>query len=160
MLSRRSECRKQLDEWPKGNSFFASASNLPINLTKEEIHLSHIVTIKTEVRDSAAVRAACQRRQLPLPVDGTHELFSGQATGLAVELPDWRYPVVCELTSGQLLYDNYEGRWGDQQHLDSFLQAYAVERARIEARKQGHTVTEQQLADGSVKLTINVGGAA
>ena len=122
--------------------------------------MSHIVKIKTEVRDATAVRAACQRRQLPVPVDGTHNLFSDQATGLAVQLPDWRYPVVCELTSGQLLYDNYNGRWGDQQQLDAFLQAYAVERARIEARKQRHTVTEQQLTDGSVKLTINVGGAA
>ena len=122
--------------------------------------MSHIVKIKTEVRDSAAVRAACQRRRLPVPVDGIHKLFSGEATGLAVQLPDWRYPVVCELTSGQVLYDNYEGRWGDQQHLHGLLQSYAVEKARIEARKQGHTVTERQLADGSVKLTINVGGAA
>lgn len=122
--------------------------------------MSHIVKIKTEIRDAAAVRAACQRRRLPQPVDGTHKLFSGEATGLAVQLPDWRYPVVCELSSGQLFYDNFEGRWGDQQHLDGFLQSYAVERARIEARKQGHTVTKQQLADGSVKLTINVGGAA
>lgn len=122
--------------------------------------MSHIVRIQTEVRDSAAVRAACQRRRLPVPVDGTHKLFSGQATGLAVQLPNWRYPVVCELTSGQVIFDNYEGRWGDQQHLDAFMQSYAVEKARIEARKQGHTVTEQQLADGSVKLTINVGGAA
>jgi hypothetical protein len=30
----------------------------------------------------------------------------------------------------------------------------------IEARRQGHTVTEQSLADGSIKLTINIGGAA
>ena len=73
--------------------------------------MSHIVQIKTQVKDAAAVRAACQRRQLPVPVDGTHELFSGQATGLAVQLPDWRYPVVCELTSGQVLYDNFGGRW-------------------------------------------------
>jgi hypothetical protein len=63
--------------------------------------MSHIVKIQTEVRDAAAVRAACQRRQLPVPVDGTHKLFSGKATGLAVQLPDWRYPVVCELTSGK-----------------------------------------------------------
>jgi hypothetical protein len=47
----------------------------------------------------------------------------------------------------------------DQRHLDAFLQSYAVEKARIEARKKGHTVTEQQLANGSLKLTINVGGA-
>ena len=28
----------------------------------------------------------------------------------------------------------------------------------IEARKKGHSVTEQQLSDGSVKVTINIGG--
>ena len=44
--------------------------------------------------------------------------------------------------------------------LDRFLQMYAVEKAKLEARRQGHSVTEQSLADGSVKLTINVGGAA
>jgi hypothetical protein len=42
-----------------------------------------------------------------------------------------------------------EGRWGEQVHLDQFLQAYAVERAKAEARSQGYFVTEQSLADGS-----------
>jgi hypothetical protein len=37
---------------------------------------------------------------------------------------------------------------------------YAVERAKIEARKKGHTVTEQTLPSGEIKLTIRVGGAA
>lgn len=36
----------------------------------------------------------------------------------------------------------------------------AVEKAKIEARKKGHSVTEQSLADGSIKLTVQVGGAA
>ena len=121
--------------------------------------MSHIVEIQTEVRDAAAVRAACQRRQLPQPVQGTHTLFTGEATGLAVRLPEWRYPAVCQLDTGQVRYDNYGGRWGEQQHLDAFLQAYAVERAKVEARRNGHSCTEQQLADGSVKLTINIGGA-
>ena len=85
-------------------------------------------------------------------------MFSGVANGLGVQLPDWRYPVVCDLSSGELKYDNYNGRWGEQQHLDAFLQAYTVEKAKIEARRQGHGVTESQLSDGSVKLTINVGG--
>jgi hypothetical protein len=31
---------------------------------------------------------------------------------------------------------------------------YAVEKAKIEARKKGHTVSEQTLTDGSVKLQI------
>jgi hypothetical protein len=118
--------------------------------------MSHIVVITTEVRDAAAVRAACQRLGLAEPVQGTVRLFSGEATGLAVQLPEWQYPVVADLSSGQLKYDNFAGRWGDQRHLDRFLQAYAVERARAEARKKGYICTEQARADGSIKLVIQV----
>jgi len=122
--------------------------------------VSHIVSIKTQVRDAAAVQAACQRLALPAPRHETVQLYSGQATGLAVRLPKWHYPVVCDLASGQLQYDNYGGAWGKQAELDRFLQAYAVEKARSEARRQGHTVTEQSLADGSIKLVVQVGGGA
>jgi hypothetical protein len=120
--------------------------------------LSHIVTIKTEVRDATAVRAACQRLRLPQPTEGKHRLFSGEVTGLAVQLPAWRYPVVCQLATGQLRYDNYQERWGKQVELDRFLQRYAAEKALLEARRRGHSVTESQLADGSIKLTIHVNG--
>ena len=121
--------------------------------------MSHIVTIKTEVRDAAAVAAACQRLSLPPPVERAVQLFSGSAQGLAVQLPGWLYPVVCDLTAGQLRFDNYGGKWGQQGDLDRFLQAYAVEKTRIEARRRGHMVHEQQLPDGSVRLTIQLGGA-
>jgi len=63
--------------------------------------VSHIVTIKTEVRDAAAVHAACKRLGLPAPVCGKTQLFSGEAEGWAVQLPDWVYPVVCDTASGQ-----------------------------------------------------------
>ena len=46
--------------------------------------MSHIVTIETEVRDAAAVRAACSRLKLQQPEEGTFDLYGGQATGLAV----------------------------------------------------------------------------
>jgi hypothetical protein len=60
------------------------------------------------------------------------------------------------LNSGQLQYDNFEGRWGEQRYLDRLKQIYAVEKARIEARRQGHTVTEQLLNDGSIRLSVQV----
>ena len=122
--------------------------------------MSHIVEIQTEVRDAAGVRAAANRLKLPVPTHGTTKLFSGEVTGLAVQLPDWTYPVVCDVKTGTVHYDNFNGQWGDQQHLDSFLQAYAVEKAQIEARRKGHTCTEAQLADGSIKLTVQVAGGA
>ena len=45
--------------------------------------MSHIVTIKTEVRDAAAVRAACKRLGLAEPTEGKTRLFSGEVSGLA-----------------------------------------------------------------------------
>lgn len=122
--------------------------------------MSHIVTIKTEIRDATAVQAACQRLKLPPPVHGNHRLFASHVTGLGVSLPDWRFPAVCQLDTGQLHYDNYGGVWGDARYLDQFRQAYAVEKAKLEARRKGHSIAEHTLADGSIRLTIQVGGGA
>ena len=124
------------------------------------MHVSHVVTIQTEVRDPAAVLAACQRLGLPPPVQKSVQLLSGTAEGLAIELPGWNYPVVCDVAAGTLKFDNYGGAWGEQKQLDRFLQAYACEKAKLAARRQGHSITEQPLADGSIKLLIQVTGGA
>jgi hypothetical protein len=97
---------------------------------------------------------------LPAPVQGKTELFSGEVEGLAVQLPEWVYPVVCDTASGQVKFDDFGGKWGDRKELDRFIQAYAAEKVKIESRKKGHLVTETQLADGSIKLTVQIGGAA
>ncbi len=122
--------------------------------------MSHIVEIKTEIRDEQAVRAACTRLNLAAPEHKTVRLFNATATGLCVQLPGWNYPVVANLQTGQVQYDNFNGHWGEQKHLNQFLQGYAVEKAKIEARKKGHSVTETALQDGAIKVTIRVGGAA
>jgi hypothetical protein len=133
----------------------------PRNFISEETRpLSHIVEIKTEVRDEAAVKAACVRLQIPTPEHKTVRLFNATATGLCIQLPGWSYPVVANLQTGQLQYDNYQGHWGEQKELHRFLQAYAVEKAKIEARKKGHTCSETRLEDGSIRVTVKVGGAA
>jgi hypothetical protein len=122
--------------------------------------MSHVVVIGTQLKDAAAVRAACHRLRLPEPVEGKAELFSESVQGLLVQLSGWTYPVVCDTGSGELKYDNFGGRWGAQRELHQFLQMYACEKAKLEARKAGHSVTEQPLADGSIRLTVQMGGAA
>ena len=122
--------------------------------------MSHIVQIETQIKDEQAVRAACTRLQLAAPEHKTVRLFNATATGLCVQLPGWSYPVVANLQTGQVQYDNYGGHWGEQAHLNKFLQGYAVEKAKIEARKKGHMVTETSLQDGSIRVTVKVGGAA
>jgi hypothetical protein len=122
--------------------------------------VSHIVQIRSQVKDALAAIAACRRLGLAEPVQESVQLFNDLATGLAVRLPGWLYPAVFDVTTGEVRYDNFGGRWGDQRELDRFLQAYAVEKAKIEARRRGHSVFEQPLADGSIKLTIQVAGGA
>jgi hypothetical protein len=121
--------------------------------------MSHIVEIKTEIHDEQAVRAACVRLKLAAPERKTVRLFSATETGLCVELPGWRYPVVCNVLTGELRFDNYNGHWGPQAELNKFLQAYAVEKAKIEARKKGHLAYETPMEDGSIRVTVHVRGA-
>ena len=128
-------------------------------LMKEEL-VSHIVTIQVEVRDFDAIRSACRRLSLKEPVQGKATLFETEVEGILVELPDWVFPVVCVLETGEVKYDHFGGTWGYEKHLDRFVQTYCIEKATIEARKKGYSVVEQNMVDGSVKLTINIGGAA
>lgn len=122
--------------------------------------MSHVVKVETKIRDIEALNAAAQRMKLPPPRFEEVQLFSSQAVGQAVRLPGWRFPVVCDMQTGQVAFDNYGGLWGKQEQLDLLFQNYAIEKTKIEARKQGHGVHEQALQDGSVKLTLTVGGNA
>ena len=112
--------------------------------------MSHVVTIQTKLHDPAAIAAACRRLGLAEPVQGTAQLYSGEASGLLVQLPDWQYPIVIDPTSGVIHFDNFNEAWGATSHLHKLLQMYAVERARLECRKKGYSVSETTLADGSM----------
>lgn len=122
--------------------------------------MSHVVQIQTRIKDIVALRAACGRLGLGAPAFGTSRLYAGSEEGWAVNLKEWRYPVVFDIKGGNVRFDNFEGRWGETCHLDRLLQAYAVEKATVEARRSGHSVAEQSMDDGSIKLTVSVGGAA
>jgi hypothetical protein len=121
--------------------------------------MSQVVSIPTQVHDPHAVASACQRLGLPMPVHGTAELFSGEATGLIVHLPGWHYPVVVDTLTGVIRYNNFQGYWGEQQHLDRFLQIYATEKAKLACRQEGHAVSEQALQGDSSTVRIIEGGA-
>ena len=118
--------------------------------------MSHTVTIKTKITDLTAIQAACHRLKLAQPTQGEVRLFDRVAQGIGVQLDDWRFPL-CIDSDGNLLYDNFGGFWGLPEKLDQFQQAYAVEKAKLEARKQGYQCSESVLADGSIRLNVLVG---
>ena len=116
--------------------------------------MSHIVTITTQIKDLEALSQACRRLDLPAPLLGTAILYRTTVEGWQVTLPGWKYPIVCDLTTGQIHQDNFGGRWGDLNELHRLLQTYAVEKVRLEARRKGLSVYEHPLANGSIRLTI------
>ncbi|MFH5806836.1 DUF1257 domain-containing protein [Alienimonas sp. DA493] len=122
--------------------------------------MSHIVTVAAKATDPAALAAACQRLKLPPPQIESVTFFDRSVqTGLAVRPPGYVYPIVCDTETGDLYHDTYEGRWGDESFVGRLLQAYAVEKTKLQAKARGHRVVETALADGSVKLTVTAGAA-
>lgn len=118
--------------------------------------MSHIVTIEAKILSRTAAVAACRKLNLAPPVDGTFQMYGSSCTGLGINLTGWQYPVVADLATGKIDYDNYGGRWGDQDHLDRFLQRYQVEAARETAENLGYTAEETLLSDGSISLEVHV----
>ncbi|NNJ27730.1 DUF1257 domain-containing protein [Alienimonas chondri] len=120
--------------------------------------MSHLVTVAAKATDPAALAAACTRLKLPPPQTETVTFFDRSVqSGLAVRPPGFVYPIVCDVETGELHHDVYEGRWGDESFVGRLLQAYALEKARLQARARGHRVAETALADGSVRLTVTAG---
>ena len=122
--------------------------------------MSHIVTIKTEVRDPPGRRGRMPAAR-PARADRRRRCaLQRRGRWAARDAPRLALPGRLRHRQRRACYDNYGGSWGLQEHLDRFLQRYAVEKAGIEARKRGHSVVEQVLVDGSIKVTINIGGEA
>ncbi len=67
-----------------GCRIYPSAS---IPLSERHFCMSHIVEIRTEVRDQIAAQAACRRLKLSPPIQGTYKLFNTTATGWECNSP-------------------------------------------------------------------------
>lgn len=116
--------------------------------------MSHTVTIKTQFKDTGAIDSAAKELGFTLLPQGNHNLYAGPATGIAVKLPGWQFPVVIDTKTGEAKFDNYGGRWGQQSHLDQFTQMYAVHKATMEAKKKGFLVRRQAGKHGAVQLVV------
>jgi hypothetical protein len=116
--------------------------------------MSHTVKVSVALKDPSIIERARVRCGLPALVEGTHKLYSGTFKGLALQLPNWKFPLVIDTTTGEAKYDNYSGQWGKQVELDRLCQAYALELGTREFQAQGYTVAEEPVAEhaGDVRL--------
>jgi hypothetical protein len=117
--------------------------------------MSHTLKNKTAVTDAGCLARACARLGLAAPEAGLRRLYdSTKVEGLAVKLPGWTYDVVFDLATGTATYDNFNGHWGKAEHLESLLQAYALEATIAAAQAEGLEFTLGLTAKGEPVVRI------
>lgn len=90
---------------------------------------------------------------------GRANRWSGNAeAGHMVKLPGWVHPVTIDLKTGECTFDNYNGHWGKNEHLDALNQGYAVEAAKSVAEAEHREMEEIKLDSGEIKLVVSLGG--
>ena len=122
--------------------------------------MSHFTTIKTQIKDIAALREALAEMSLSLFANADargyyqntiHADYVIRLTGpydIALnQQPDGSFGLTSDLFAGHV-----EKEVG--QNYSKLLQLYAVHKATREARKKGLSVVRKSQTDGSIKLTV------
>jgi len=132
--------------------------------------VSHIATVEVEFRDMDALAKACVKCGVELRQDQkTFRWYNGKVSPCdsAIVHPNAKaYEIgVHETETGlRIEFDPFMRGHGMQdavafedniKGLGKLQQAYAVEVARKQAKRQGFSVREQVQADGRVKLTLS-----
>jgi hypothetical protein len=118
--------------------------------------MSHTVQIKTHFKDLDVLQGICDAANVMLKRQNEHVyLYSGTYPAVAsFELENWRYPVAIQ-EDGSIVFDNFNGYWGNIEPLHKIMQRYSVEKTKKEARLAGYSVQEVELEDGSIDLLID-----
>jgi hypothetical protein len=83
----------------------------------------------------------------------SYTMFDGETVNdaLVFRPNNWSHDVAVP-KSGNLRYDNYEGKWGDEAELDKILQAYSVAELKYQSELEGYIITETRLDNGDIEL--------
>ena len=118
--------------------------------------MSHVAKLEVKFTNLEAIQRACERVGGRFLGKGIEKFYDEtEVGGYLIHFPDWQYNLVIT-AEGNLIYDNYEGEWGNQAYLDKFKQLYAVETAKIAAEANQYYYQEETLPTGVLKLTIEV----
>ncbi len=118
--------------------------------------MSKTETRSTSIKDTRVIELACEEMGIAKPASGTASLYQQKhknLKGTIVHLPGWSMPVIINTETGELLYDNHNGNWGDIKQLNKFTQLYSVHAATLAAKKKGWTV-QRKTVGSKIELSI------
>jgi len=122
--------------------------------------VSHITKRKSSMKNEETIKKAVARIKGASyeGLGSTRTYNNGSIRGHLVQLPGWKYKLAIDPATGECVFDNYNGSWGKDEHLDALKQGYAVEAAKAKAEEEGHEFIEEMQENGSIKCVIPLGG--
>ena len=135
--------------------------SLPRFIKLFQLIMSHFTTIKTQIRDTEALRAACSELGLDL-------IPNAEARGYYTQTTKGEYVIRLKGPYDVAVNRQADGTYGlttdwYNNHVEAevgsnygkLIQLYGVHKATAEARKKGWTVQRKKVGD-KIKLTIGV----
>lgn len=117
--------------------------------------MSHCTTIDVKFKDINILKKVCKKLNLSIEEKSYQKFYDGKVEhGTKIKLPNWQYPIIVK-PNGEIIFDNYNGHWGDESELNLLKQHYAVEKTKLIAIKNGYTFQEKQVGN-EIKLIVNV----
>lgn len=130
--------------------------------------MSHLATVKTELRDIKAIKAACDELGFTFHENKkTHRLWGGvnAPCAHAISHPRWmelEVGLVATPTGYTLSFDDMLQRWDGMKagtHIGDkasrLVQLYGVQKATMEAKKLGYMVSRKTGQNGAIRLTVS-----
>jgi len=119
--------------------------------------MSQTLELELQVKDMSVLELACRKLGITLnKVRKKIRFFSSTEDIVAsFQLPGWKYEVGIK-EDGTIVYDNYEGSWGDISKLNEVQKEYSTEKIKRECRRKGISFYERRV-EGGTKLTLNLG---
>lgn len=123
--------------------------------------MSHWTTVKTQIKDMAALDAACAELGLKLVHKGTARgYYKSETAPWVIKVPQAKYDIKVNLDAqgnASLTTDWYGGSVASAvgEGFSKINQLYAVHKVSMEAVSAGNIVTRMEGVDGSINLEIS-----
>ena len=114
--------------------------------------MSHIATVEMNITDQEALAETCRDLGLQMTAHSSALVYQTAVEGTVIQLPGWTFPVV--VRDKTLVYDNYQGAWGDIKELNKLRQHYAVKATTRAAARMGRKIIKREEHNGRVRLTL------
>lgn len=123
--------------------------------TKKRIkQMSHIVTLKTELKNMSILQKVCDKLNIKLKL-GRHKVSIYHVdydADASFKLPGWEYPVA--IKDDEAKWDCYNGSWGKIEEFTKLQDEYLAETTREFAYSQGFC-TEERVFNGELVMTLS-----